>query len=257
MYWMTGRRPSGLLVCLFGTFLAASLAKAQSRYRPPLECERIDFGAIGLACNERSPCPLSLELTATAGAGPVVVVAGQIRSPELTIASIALRSADGGRTWQEPVERTLAAGFEQVVFADPTHLLLGGMEGEPPSAEPLLFVSEDGGLTWERRRFFDEDSRRGGAVIALIFDDVRHGFAVVERLSSVGDPFETYETRDGGRSWSIVSISAERPTLPAERNPAPVAWRLVDSDEGFTLERLEQQQWTPQAEFPSDLGECR
>ncbi|MBL0039664.1 MAG: hypothetical protein KA505_09685 [Xanthomonadales bacterium] len=68
----------------------------------------------------------------------------------------------------------------------------------------IVLRSDDGGLTWARKRvvLFDRDNpdpRNGAPLLDVLFTDVDHGFAV-------GAYATLLRTDDGGESWNYVDI---------------------------------------------------
>lgn len=95
------------------------------------------------------------------------------------------RSLDNGITWQT-VPTPRGRRF-RAVAADGLHIWLGGARG-------VLLHSADAGQHWNRMRPAIGNDGLIADIIAIEFDDVRHGM-----LTTFGDG--TWTTSDGGRSW--------------------------------------------------------
>ncbi len=226
----------------------------------PLECDYEDLLNAGMVCNEDSSCRLFLDLVAVGGTGQSVFALGNIHSSGGTVTSILLASDDEGATWREAAERMRGASLEQILFADSAHGWIAGQRWElTTEADPFLLITENGGGRWRKHELWAEDSDRSGVVAAFDFEDDEHGFLVIERLNSEGDPFELYETLNAGRSWSIRGITSDPPTIPIKRLiPRKPLWRLRADREhdAHTIERLVEGVWTPAAAFSSLVGAC-
>ena len=226
----------------------------------PLECGYEDLLNAGMVCNEDAPCRLFLELVAVQAGGGKTFALGNIHSASATVTSILLVSDDQGVTWREELERIRGATLELILFLDNGRGWIGGQRWElTTEARPFLLLTTNGGDRWEQRELWTGDSDRPGVISAFDFEDDGHGFLVVERLNSDTDPFELYETMNGGRSWGIRGITSDRPAIPIKRlTSREPLWRLQsDHDHGaYTIERLVEGAWTLAASFSSSLGTC-
>ena len=225
----------------------------------PLDCAYDHFSRAGIVCSDTTPCDLFLELTAVESAGENTFVIGNIHTPSATISTILLASADGGRSWHEPIPRYSGAGFELIQFADPAHGWIGGQEGDyDRSTKPLLLASTDGGSRWQRYAI-SEDEDALGAVLEFFFDTPDHGQLIVDLLVSEGDPYELYETLNGGRSWNIRQIASQKSRL-TNRSVAddPTQWQIVENgkDAVYELQLEEQGEWVLKSKFAVGVGSC-
>ncbi|MCB1020033.1 MAG: hypothetical protein KDC27_08895 [Acidobacteria bacterium] len=224
----------------------------------PAECDPARLSALGLPCSAASPCEMSLELTAAGQAGEAVVVIGDLYSPSATIASVVLRSDDGGASWIEAHERITGAALDELHFSGDDHAWIVGRETIGGGHRPFLLASEDGGKSW-RLRPIDEDEDFRGAVLQLRFDSPEHGFLILERPTDKGDPYELRESFNGGRSWSLRQITAERPALPGSRRRTPepnVRVSEPSSDDLFLVEQREAGEWRTLGRFSAAAGVC-
>ena len=226
----------------------------------PLECGYEDLLNAGVVCNEDSPCRLYLDLVAIRGVGESVLALGNIHTSGGTVTSILLASDDQGATWREAAERMRGTSLEQIVFVDGAHGWIAGQRWEVTTeAYPLLLITDNGGASWEKRELWEQDSDRSGVVTAIDFEDDEHGFLVVERLNPETDPFQLYETTNGGRSWTIRGITSDPPAIPIKRliSHEPL-WRLRADRERdvHIIERRVEGAWRPAAAFSASIGTC-
>jgi len=169
-----------------------------------------------------------------------------------------LRTADGGATWTEAADRIVAAALDELHFVDDEHGWIVGREIVGGGQRPLLLATDDGGESWSRWRI-DEDEDYRGSVLQLRFDSPTHGYVVIERPAGAIDPYEMRETFNGGRSWHLRQITAERPALPGSRRriPEPTARIREDDEEGyFAVERREEGTWLLLGRFETLTGVC-
>lgn len=222
------------------------------------ECDPDKLTAAGLICSAASPCEIWLELTAVREAGDAVVAIGDLYSTTATAASVVLRSKDGGATWTEPAERFIGTALDELHFVDHDHGWILGREMAGGGQRPILLATDDGGRSWSRRQI-EEDEDYRGSVVQLRFDSPEHGYVIVERPAGSGDPFEMRETFNGGRSWGLRQVTAERPALPGSRRriPEPTARiRENDADGYFAVERREGETWRLLGRFESSTASC-
>jgi photosystem II stability/assembly factor-like uncharacterized protein len=226
----------------------------------PLECRYADLLRAGLVCNQDVPCDLSLELVGVRGSKTSVFAIGNIYTPAATVSSILLGSHDGGKTWIEAAARIPAASLEIIQFADDENGWVGGQEKDiDDSSLPFFFITQNGGRYWDRRNVWDASADRSGAILDFYFESPRHGFVVIERLTTDEDSYELYETMNGGRSWSPRRISGEKPTIRRGLSvPDEVEWRLSEekSGETYDIETRDGDAWRKVASFSSDIGAC-
>jgi hypothetical protein len=155
----------------------------------PLECRAEAFLRAGFVCSEADPCDMFVELVEITSMKDRVLIIGNIHSTEATIATVLLRSDDGGKTWVEPAERVDAAGLEMIHTLDGDHGWAGGQQTTQDHAStPFLMVTTDGGANWVRRPFWSGDEERHGAVLEIYFDDAQHGFVIIDKLTPRATP---------------------------------------------------------------------
>ena len=80
-----------------------------------------------------------------------------------------------------------------------------------PSSRPMLLVSDDGGVTWQRRFLPTPWSFLVGFVVSL--DETGLAVPVYARRASESDALETtiYVSRDGGDNWAATGARASLP----------------------------------------------
>ena len=225
----------------------------------PLDCAYDHFSRAGIFCSEVTPCPLFLDLTGAGNVGAKVFLIGNVHTAAATISTIPLSSEDGGQSWREPIPRYSGAGFELIQFADSTHGWIGGQEGDyDRSTAPLFLATTDGGSSWDRYPVSDDEDA-SGAVLEFFFDTPEHGLLIVDLLISEGDPFELYETLNGGRYWIIRQIASQKPKL-TNRSLAddPANWRIEENNEDglYEVQRREQGEWVLKSSFAVGVGSC-
>jgi len=223
----------------------------------PLHCadEEMQWG--GLTCSEEDPCPIYLELGAVAAQGGKIVVAGNIHSAAVTLASALLASEDDGHTWREPYERIRGAGLEHIQFLDGDTAWVSGLTLYPLVEDPFLLLSTDGGKTWHARPVASES--HPGAIQQFFFGNRTNGALIVDRgRAAEGDRYERYESPNGGESWTIQEESVKPMTL--KQTAAPQAdWRVrADAaSQSYQIEHRQGTRWTSLSAFAVKVGMCK
>lgn len=159
----------------------------------------------------------SIGAIAVAASNPDVVYVGTgegLARPDLSIGDGVYRSPDGGRTWQH---RGLADAQQVAALAVDPHdanRLFAAVGGHPfgPSDERGIYRSTDGGQTWERVLFRDENT--GGYSVAI---DPKHPNVVYASLwearlgpwedhnEFIGTRGGLFKSTDGGTTWRQLS----------------------------------------------------
>ncbi|HEV3459904.1 MAG TPA: glycoside hydrolase, partial [Thermoanaerobaculia bacterium] len=159
----------------------------------------------------------SIGALAVAPSDPRVIYAGSgegLQRPDLSVGDGIYKSTDGGETWEH---LGLRDGQQiPVVLVDPhdPNRVFAAVLGHPygPNAERGVFRSTDGGRTWERVLYRDENT---GAV-DLAFDpaDPRVLYASLwaarQAPWEIGASFQVpgsglYKSTDGGGSWQPLT----------------------------------------------------
>ena len=219
----------------------------------PAACEAVPAGL----CTAARPCGVELELLGAAKLGERLTVFGDQRTATDTLVSVLLVSEDGGGTWVEAGRPIPGAVLDRAVFPDAEHGFIAGYAEEGGLPLPFLLATSDGGARWEMRPISPGKEERYGSAVDLRFESAEHGYAVIERAAHDGDPFELYETFNGGRSWSIRQLSPDRPRIPGGRRLIQGAdWRVDSADGILRVEKLTGAEWSLFARFARDLGQC-
>jgi len=223
----------------------------------PLECWEEDLLRAGLVCNDVTPCSLVMKLVAIGELGSTVFVMGNVHADAGTVSSVILSSDDGGKVWTEPLGR-IPGGSLEVFRAVEEHGWIGGQQWDADSSPiPFILSTRNGGKRWTDRYLWKEDDRNG-MVLEFDFENLRHGFLIIERMNTDVDPFELYETMTGGSSWNIRGMTSEEPTIPFDPVQAEDMWRLRSeaSSGAYWVEKREGDDWKPIASFAPKVGTC-
>lgn len=159
----------------------------------------------------------SIGAVAVAPSNPDVIYAGSgegLRRPDLSVGDGIYKSTDAGRTWQHMgLSDAQQIGAIVVDPGDPNRVFVAAL-GHPygPNAERGVFRSTDGGATWQKVLYKDEDT----GAIDLVFDpsNVLSIYAVM--WASRRPPWTTggsygapgsglYKSDDGGTTWRVLS----------------------------------------------------
>jgi hypothetical protein len=240
------------------TFLAAQTASPEypllEYTGPPLTvpypCNDSDLEWAGLSCAD-SDCPVYLELSFAAAQGKTILIAGNFHAAAVTLGSLLLRSEDGGRTWREAFAHIRGAELDRVQIHDAQVAWVGGQVIQPIALDPFFLITGDGGKSWDRVPMFEEGTP--GSILQFAFDSAEKGLAVIDRGGGEGR-YALYETRTGGRSWSLRDTSDDPLRLKDLPDPE---WRVRAEAKLYRLERLEDTRWSPFASFAIPSAKCR
>lgn len=215
--------------------------------------------ASGLHCTPDAPCPVYLELTAVEAVGARLFLVGNIHTESVTLQSVALASADTGRTWNEPFDRIRGASLDGIQFFDYETGWISGEVVQPLPRDPFFLLTTDGGATWRRRPVFSEN--RPGAVERFRFDSRSDGTLWIDRSQSgeTGALYERYESTTGGESWTLREALNRPPAAAPGDLARDPAWRLRpdQTTQSYRVERRVDSLWQPVAAFLIPAGECR
>jgi len=145
--------------------------------------------------------------------GSLLVLGGEAGFGGFEFLNDVWRSDDGGSHWVEVVKNAPwkgRAGHKAFVKGDEVWLLGGGVRTLIRGLFNDVWVSADGGATWEERTKSAEWSPRAGMEIAVVGDEVllMGGDHDVPVFSSAGPNYnDVWSTKDGGRSWSLVGAA--------------------------------------------------
>lgn len=110
---------------------------------------------------------------------------------EETRSFVVQRTVDGGKTWTD-VSSIAGVGFRSpgnLDFLDDRYGWLAGEAG--------LFVTPDGGETWERRSV----GTLGRSAVSVEFVDPQHAWAIIQSDSGSVYSYLAVRSVDGGRTW--------------------------------------------------------
>jgi hypothetical protein len=216
----------------------------------PYACDPEDLEAAGLACTE-SPCTVYTELNTAAGRGNTILAAGDWHGSSATLASVLLRSEDGGRTWRQPFAPVRGGSLDHIQMMDGTTAWISGETVQPLPIDPFFLLTTDAGKSWDRVPLFEEGTP--GSILEFVFDSKDHGTALVD-LGGGDARYEVWETETGGRGWSLKQTTQKRPKMP--KAPEPV-WRIHPEEKLFRLEHFEEGRWAPFASFAIRAASCK
>jgi photosystem II stability/assembly factor-like uncharacterized protein len=167
----------------------------------------------------------SIGAIAVAPSNPDVVYVGSgegMQRPDLSTGDGMFKSTDGGRTWRH-IGLADAQQIAQIAV-DPRdeNRLFVAVLGHPygPNAERGLFRSLDGGATWQKVLYRDEDTGaadvvldpRDPAVVYAVLWESRHG--PWENAVFTGPGSGLFKSTDGGTTWK--PLTAGLPTYDGD-----------------------------------------
>jgi len=159
----------------------------------------------------------SIGALAIASSNPDIIYVGSgegLRRPDLSVGDGIYKSSDGGKTWQHlGLRDAQQIGSILVDPKDPNRVLVAAL-GHPygPNAERGIFRSLDGGATWEKVLYKDENT--GGTDLTFDPHNPRTIYGVM--WASRRPPWTTggaygaagsglYKSSDGGSTWRQLS----------------------------------------------------
>ena len=148
-----------------------------------------------------------------APSNPEIIYVGSgegLRRPDLSTGDGIYKSTDGGRTWQHLGLRDGQQIASILVDPHDPNRVLVAVLGHPygPNAERGVFRSPDGGLTWQKVLYKDENT----GAIDLAFDPSNSQIVYADMWASRRPPWTTggayngpgsglYKSTDGGTTW--------------------------------------------------------
>jgi photosystem II stability/assembly factor-like uncharacterized protein len=213
----------------------------------PFQCTDEDIRSAGLTCTDEDPCPVYLELATAGSTGLRVFAGGNIHTANATLFSILLGSEDNGHTWREVHDRVRSSALDALQFADTDNGWASGM-----------LKTTDGGKTWRQIPLFTET--RYGTIQQYQFTDKSSGALILDHGPGSGsERYESYESQDGGDSWTLKETSAKPLTLKRGGNAAQPEWRVraEANSRSFHVEHRQGTRWSSVAQFAVNLGVCK
>jgi hypothetical protein len=223
----------------------------------PFSCSDDDIQRFGMTCTLEDPCPVYLELSGLQPVANRVFLTGNLHDGASTMYSMLLGSEDGGKTWQEPAERIVSGGLDQIHFIDFETGWISGQLLLALPRDPFFLLTTDGGKTWRKRDVFSES--RVATVDQFHFDSRTAGTLIVDRNNSgEAGRWELYDTMTGGDSWMVRQVSSSPLRLKVSKAQNP-DWRLRPdpATKSHTVERRAGGKWDRVASFSVRVGECR
>ncbi len=246
--------PKTTLTLILAALVLAPALFAQEPPKIDNVCSPEDAEAVGLACSEEEPCAVFLELSSVEGFGANVFVTGNLHTVDTTIAGVLLASADGGKTWNEPVKRIRAAEIDQIQFADPQHGWAAGVKVNPLPRDPFLLATVDGGQMWHPIPLFEEPVL--GAIQQFWFESPSRGQLVVDRSQGRTKRYELFQSATGGETWTLKE-AGDRPMQIARALPQGQNWRALADKDSYRVERRTATGWETLALFAIHAGDCK
>src|SRR5882672_3590763 len=171
-----------------------------------------DYGQTWLPIFDGQPTG-SIGALAVAPSNPEIIYVGSgegLRRPDLSTGDGIYKSSDGGRSWQHLGLRDGQQIAGIVVDPHDPNRVLVAVLGHPygPNAERGVFRSTDGGLTWQKVLYKDENT----GAIDLAFDPANSQIIYADMWASRRPPWTTgggyngpgsglYKSTDGGTTW--------------------------------------------------------
>lgn len=238
-------------------FLFPLVLAAQGAAHVDYICTAGDADKFGLTCSEDDPCDVFLDLASAEGVGSSILAVGNLHTQTTTLYGIVLMSSDGGKTWSEPNPRIASVALDQVQFPDFQRGYISGVTVEPLARDPFFLVTADGGKTWRRRPLFNET--RYGSIQQFWFDSAKNGELIFESSQGATTVYETYQTSNGGDTWTIKESGTKAPRLAQAPSGNNATWRVraYAASKTYRIERRDARSWETVASFPLRAGVCK
>jgi photosystem II stability/assembly factor-like uncharacterized protein len=212
-----------------------------------------------MTCSDGDPCPVYLELGSITSRDKQIFVAGDLHSTSATLSSILLQSSDAGATWKETAARIRGSELDQLQVSDSQRAWAAGATQYPLTRDPFVLTTTDGGATWKQSSIGEEGG--AGSVQRFWFNSPRHGELIVDTgKSASGGRYVSYESDNGGDTWTLVRAVARLPELKNTAVGQEVPdWRIETGKDGKALQ-IEQRagdRWWPVASFLIEVANCR
>lgn len=156
------------------------------------------------------------------------------------------KSVDGGKTWEHMgLKESFQTGAIVIHPTNPDVVYVGALGRlYGPSEERGLYKTTDGGKTWERILFIDENTgveeivmhpSDPNMMLAATYERQRDGFDTNDPIKKWGPGSGIHRTTDGGKTWTRVtkglpSGKLGRVGLSWYRKNPKVVWAVVESE---------------------------
>ncbi len=139
-----------------------------------------------------------------------------------------ISTEDGGKSWTKyPLNTT--ENINEIYFRNESNGYL--------VAGRLLFITQDGGKTWQETRIYKSASFRSGTpeLISIRFSDKKRGLAIGSILNKDDEVVESLlmKTDDGGDTWSRVILPTKNELFHLDFNGNSHGW--IVGDKGLIL----------------------
>ncbi len=159
----------------------------------------------------------SIGALAVAPSNPSIIYVGSgegLRRPDLSTGDGIYKSTDGGQTWQHLGLRDGQQIGALIVDPQDPNRVFAGVMGHPygPNAERGLYRSTDGGQTWQKILYKDEntgaidvqfDPENPQTVYASLWASRRPPWTTGNALQAPGSGL--YKSKDGGNNWQQLT----------------------------------------------------
>jgi photosystem II stability/assembly factor-like uncharacterized protein len=159
----------------------------------------------------------SIGALAVAPSNPQIIYAGSgegLQRPDLTVGNGVYKSTDGGKTWTNMGLRDGQQIASIAVDRNDANRLFVAVLGHPygPNQERGLYRSTDGGATWQRVLY--ENENVGAFAVVIDPNDSKIVYATLwaarQAPWEIGDSFEIpgsgiFKSTDGGNGWTPLS----------------------------------------------------
>jgi hypothetical protein len=134
---------------------------------------------------------------------------------------------------------------------------VSGVNVEPLARDPFFLITADGGKTWRRRPVFSET--KYGYIQQFWFDSTKSGELIFERSQGASSVYETYETSNGGETWTIKEAGKKTPKLAKAPSKDNATWRARTDAASKThrIERRNTRGWELVASLSVRAGACK
>lgn len=166
------------------------------------------------------------------------VVTGSLKRTDGTPEGLILTTQTGGRTWRRlgcEVHDLGRVTFQAVFFSDRLRGWVGGVRVDPQGrSRPVVFRTEDAGNHWTEVALVQDPNATVSQIHTLAFtSDTEGAVSVTLTDPASGETRETtYNTSDGGRSWSVGVYREQSDAESRQQSQS-----MVDRQRGFRLRK--------------------